>query len=123
MVELFANSGDPGQTPRSAASDQGLHCLPFIRLGVSILQWVKNKEKQSNQFLHPQSDDHNVGQPTKHISTAAHRSEYVIKWKKKEKNMASSSKATKWNKNQYKNYRLRTLSNKNYQGLIGGMAA
>ena len=27
MVELFANSGDPGQTPHSAASDLGLHCL------------------------------------------------------------------------------------------------
>ena len=31
MVELIANSGDPDQTPRSAASDLGLHCLqlPF----------------------------------------------------------------------------------------------
>ena len=28
MVELFANSGDPDQTPHSAASDLGLHCLP-----------------------------------------------------------------------------------------------
>ena len=27
MVELFANCGDPDQTPRSAASDLGLHCL------------------------------------------------------------------------------------------------
>ena len=27
MVELFANSGDPDQMPRSAASDLGLHCL------------------------------------------------------------------------------------------------
>ena len=27
MAKLFANSGDPDQTPRSAASDQGLHCL------------------------------------------------------------------------------------------------
>ena len=27
MVELFANSEDPDQTPRSAASDLGLHCL------------------------------------------------------------------------------------------------
>ena len=40
MVELFANSGDPDQTPRSAASDLGLHCLPVTRLGVSSLQWV-----------------------------------------------------------------------------------
>ena len=29
MVELFANSGDPDQTPRSTASDQDLHCLPI----------------------------------------------------------------------------------------------
>ena len=29
MVVLFANSRDPDQTPRSAASDLGLHCLPI----------------------------------------------------------------------------------------------
>ena len=40
MVELFANSGDPDQTPRSAASDLGLHCLPVTRLWVSSLRWV-----------------------------------------------------------------------------------
>ena len=33
MVRLFANSGDPNQTPHSAASDLGLHCLPIILLG------------------------------------------------------------------------------------------
>ena len=37
MVELIANSGDPAQTPRSAASDLGLHCLPITLLGVSGL--------------------------------------------------------------------------------------
>ena len=42
MVELFANSGDPDQTARSAASDLGLHCLPVTRLGASSLQWVNN---------------------------------------------------------------------------------
>ena len=44
MVELFANSGDPDQTPQkhSAASDLDLHCLPNTLLGVSELQWVKN---------------------------------------------------------------------------------
>ena len=41
MVELFANNGDPDQTPCSAASDLGLHCLLVIRLGVFSLQWVK----------------------------------------------------------------------------------
>ena len=28
-VKLFANSGDPDQTPHSAVSDLGLHCLPI----------------------------------------------------------------------------------------------
>ena len=41
MVELYANSGDPDQTPRSAASDLGLHCLPVTRLWVSSLLRVK----------------------------------------------------------------------------------
>ena len=41
MVELFAKSGDPDHTPRSAASDLGLHYLPVTLLGVSRLQWVK----------------------------------------------------------------------------------
>ena len=40
MAKLFANSGDPDQTPRSAASDLGLHCLPVTLLLVSRLQWV-----------------------------------------------------------------------------------
>ena len=43
MVDLFANSGDPGQTPRSAASDLGLHCLLITFLGVSRLHCVKVK--------------------------------------------------------------------------------
>ena len=41
MVELFENSDENGQTPRSVASDLGLHCLPVTRLGISSLQWVK----------------------------------------------------------------------------------
>ena len=42
MAKLFANSGDPDQMPRSAASDLGLHCLPITRLRISWLQWVNN---------------------------------------------------------------------------------
>ena len=42
MVELFANRGDPDQTPRSAASDLGLQCMSDTRLGVSSLQKVNN---------------------------------------------------------------------------------
>ena len=35
MAEVFANSEDPDQTPHSAASDLGLHCLPITLSGVS----------------------------------------------------------------------------------------
>ena len=40
MDELFANSGDPDQTPISAAFDLGLHCLSITLLEVSRLHWV-----------------------------------------------------------------------------------
>ena len=43
MAKLFANSEDPDQTPHSAASDLGLHCLPITLLGVSSLQRVKEE--------------------------------------------------------------------------------
>ena len=46
MGELFANSGDPDQTPRSALSDLGLHCLPVTRLGVSSLPLVNHYHSQ-----------------------------------------------------------------------------
>ena len=38
MAKLFANSGDPDQTSRSAASD--LHRLQITLSRVSRLQWV-----------------------------------------------------------------------------------
>ena len=41
MAELFVNSGDPDQMPRSSASDLGLHCLPITLLEIFRLQWVK----------------------------------------------------------------------------------
>ena len=41
MVELFANSGNPDQTPHSVASDLGLHYLQITLLRVSRLQRVK----------------------------------------------------------------------------------
>ena len=40
IAKLFANRGDPDQTPHSAASDLGLHCLPVTLLRVFRLQWV-----------------------------------------------------------------------------------
>ena len=39
MAKLFANSGDPDQTPRSAVSDLGLHCLPSTQVGVTSYIW------------------------------------------------------------------------------------
>ena len=53
MAELFANSGDPDQTPCSVASDLGLHCLPFYRTphynGLTVLtvgHKTRNKSKK-----------------------------------------------------------------------------
>ena len=57
MAKLFANSGDPDQTPRSAASDLGLHCLPITLLWVSRLQWVNIS---LFQYLSPQCLNVNV---------------------------------------------------------------
>ena len=38
---FIANSADPDQTPRCAASDLGLHYFQITLLGVSRLKWVK----------------------------------------------------------------------------------
>ena len=38
--ELKANSEGPDQMPRSAASAQGLHCLPMSLLRAARLKWV-----------------------------------------------------------------------------------
>ena len=40
MAKLVANRRDPDQTPRSAASDLGLHCSQVTLLRVTRLQWV-----------------------------------------------------------------------------------
>ena len=37
---MLANSVDPDQTPRSAASDLGLHCLPMSQKRDARLIWV-----------------------------------------------------------------------------------
>ena len=37
MAKLFANSGEPDQTPRSVAYDLGLPCLPITVLRVPRL--------------------------------------------------------------------------------------
>ena len=52
MAKLFGNSGDPDQTPHSAASDLDLHCLPITLLGISRLKWGKElKTGMSDQEL------------------------------------------------------------------------
>ena len=51
MVELFANSGDPDQTPRSVASDLGLHCLPITLLGVFRLHSINQVCMHSTPYL------------------------------------------------------------------------
>ena len=47
---------DPGQTPRSAASDLGLHCLPVILTRVSRLQWFTVLCPGSFVILYSKSD-------------------------------------------------------------------
>ena len=42
--DFKVNSVDPDQTPHSAASDLGLHCLPMSLLWDARLKWVKRKE-------------------------------------------------------------------------------
>ena len=52
-AKLFANSGDTDQTPRIAASDLGLRCLPVTLLEASRLKWVNyviTKIKRNNQW-------------------------------------------------------------------------
>ena len=51
MAKVFANSEDPHQTPHSAASDLGLHCLPVTLLGVSQLQRVKETLQQQIHLM------------------------------------------------------------------------
>ena len=49
MVELLVNSGYHDQTPRSAASDQGLHCLPVTFLGVSRFLGVSSFQQVNSE--------------------------------------------------------------------------
>ena len=43
---LYANSGDPERTPRSVASDLGLHCLPMSHRKDARHIWVKHRPKR-----------------------------------------------------------------------------
>ena len=41
FTHAFRNSVDPDQTPRTVASDLGLHCLPMSHKKDARLIWVK----------------------------------------------------------------------------------
>ena len=71
MAKLFANSGDPDQTPRSAASDLGLHCLPITLLRVSRLQWV-NCQIQEVMFLSKMNINFSTGKSSTTLSYVMH---------------------------------------------------
>ena len=56
MSVFNANSVDPDQTPRSAASDLGLHCLPMSLLRNASLKWVKIFVVRYQNVHHEDSD-------------------------------------------------------------------
>ena len=41
FIQIVIESGDPDQTPRSAASDLGLHYLPMSHKKDARIVWVK----------------------------------------------------------------------------------
>ena len=43
--------GDPERTPRSVASDLGLHCLPMSHRKDARLIWVKHLPKVKSQHI------------------------------------------------------------------------
>ena len=53
MVDLFANSRDPDQTPQNAVSDLGLHCLLITLLGFSSLPLRKHAYSNILKILQP----------------------------------------------------------------------
>ena len=71
MAKLFANRGDPDQTPRSAASDLGLHCLQLSFYGspdYNRLEWTSfqkgfmcgKPESKSRKICNVTIDNHSV---------------------------------------------------------------
>ena len=52
LFQIFplANSEDPYQTLRSAASDLGLHCLPMSQKRDARLIWVKEISHEIKKF-------------------------------------------------------------------------
>ena len=52
MAVVNANSVDPDQTPRSLASDLGLHCLPMSHLWDTRHGWVKTMSELAGKALY-----------------------------------------------------------------------
>ena len=49
IPDLNANNVDPDQTPRSAASDQVLHCLPMSLLWHILVNMMEHMVSQSQR--------------------------------------------------------------------------
>ena len=47
---MSENSVDPDQTPRSAMSDLGLHCLPRSQKWDARLIWVKDHQPHNSRI-------------------------------------------------------------------------
>ena len=79
MAKLFANSGDPDQTPHSAASDLGLHCLPITLLRVSNYNGLKVYGYTWGFLLPVFKEDNYCNYPfvSLHISTLLSREEFA----------------------------------------------
>ena len=60
---INANSIDPDHTPRFAASDLGLHCLPVTILGVSRLKWLN---------MGPEKKYHGTGSSREYLDLCSH---------------------------------------------------
>ena len=57
---LNANSVDPDQTPRSRASDKGLHCLPEFLLWDTRHKWVNAWPRGYKTFFMLNSAEHEI---------------------------------------------------------------
>ena len=64
VSELNVNIVDPDQTPRSAASDLGLHCLAVSLLWDARLNWVKiinDDIFKDNRYFYTESNSAKIG--------------------------------------------------------------
>ena len=57
ISEFNANNVDPDQTPRSAASNLGLHCLLMLLLWDARLIWVNNTTEDAQEMSQARNTD------------------------------------------------------------------